>query len=275
VIATARSGRDRADDRLRADPLATGQLQLDAAPAVDRDRGHHRAEADALAELGADPQRDLGRALRAAQPLPLVEVIEPATGQRRLLAQRGQQRRALRPVAGQRQRGQLVTARDRRQRVLLAQPRSEAERVEAAPVRVAPRVVGIDGRDQPRELALDPPLVGVLGAGHPRGVIADMDAVDQPPRHLPRLGDVAGLDRQAQLGDELQVGVVATPDHLAAHLDAAPVGQRGPLDAAADPLPGLEHDDVGAAADEVAGRRESRQPGTHHHDVGHVSPPAA
>jgi hypothetical protein len=66
---------------------------------------------------------------------------------------------------------------------------------------------------------------------------------------------------------------VAPPDDLAPELHGAPVGQRGGVDAAADAIAGLEHHDVGAAAHEVARRRQSRQTGSQHRHIGHGSSP--
>ena len=58
------------------------------------------------------------------------------------------------------------------------------------------------------------------------------------------------------------------PDHLAAELDDAAVGERRLLHAAAGPVPCLQHDDVRAAIHQVARRAEARQARAHHHHVG-------
>ena len=62
------------------------------------------------------------------------------------------------------------------------------------------------------------------------------------------------------------------PDELAAHLDRPPaVRRRNLLHAAADPVPGLEHDDVRAAGREVTRGREAGEAGTENDDVAQLA----
>ena len=83
---------------------------------------------------------------------------------------------------------------------------------------MAPGVVGIDGARQVSGQARHPLGVGPLGVGHPRQIVAHVDAVDEVGRHLPGLGDVARPERQVKLGDELEVRRVELADQLAAEL---------------------------------------------------------
>ena len=62
-------------------------------------------------------------------------------------------------------------------------------------------------------------------------------------------------------------------DDLAAELDGAPVGQGHRLDAAAHARAGLEHEHVGTAARQVTRRRQSREAGSQHNDIGHARTP--
>lgn len=56
-------------------------------------------------------------------------------------------------------------------------------------------------------------------------------------------------------------------DDLAAELDQPAVGEFGLFDASADPVPGLDDEDVGSAGGEVACGGETGQAGTQHDDV--------
>ena len=67
---------------------------------------------------------------------------------------------------------------------------------------------------------------------------------------------------------------VGAADHLAAHLDGAPVDKRDGLDAPADPVARLQDDHVGSAARQVSRRRQAGQTGSQHSHIGHGSSPS-
>ena len=62
---------------------------------------------------------------------------------------------------------------------------------------------------------------------------------------------------------------MAVAEHLAPGLRDPPVGERHRLDAAAHAVASLEHDDVGAAAREVARRRQAGEPSTKDRHIDH------
>ena len=135
---------------------------------------------------------------------------------------------------------------------------------------MAPWIVGIDRRRQSHERFLDPYLVESLGFAHPRDVVADVHAIDEPPADLAGIGNVTRLDGESELVDELTVGRVPRPEHLAAGLDHAPVRQRHRLDSATDPVPCLEHDHIRSRALQVARGAQSRQSRPQHRHVDHA-----
>ena len=80
----------------------------------------------------------------------------------------------------------------------------EAGGVEGAPRPDAPTDrSGSTARRSSSERALHALVVGALGLAHPRRLVADVHAVDEPPAHLAGVGDVARLDGQPELVDEL------------------------------------------------------------------------
>ena len=164
---------------------------------------------------------------------------------------------------------QLAGPDHRRARALLAQPPVDREPVEPVGVRVAPGIIGIDGARQLAGQAGEPLRVGPLGVGHPRKVVAPVDAVDQVGCHLARLGDVARPERQAELRDELEIGRVELADQLAPELKHAAVGKRRLLHTAAGPVARLEHEHVDPGPVEIPGGRQAGEAGADHEDVGH------
>lgn len=58
-------------------------------------------------------------------------------------------------------------------------------------------------------------------------------------------------------------------EDLAPGLHGAAIGQRDGFDAATGALARLEHDDISTGTFQVTCRREPRQPGPEHCDVGH------
>ena len=72
----------------------------------------------------------------------------------------------------------------------------------------------------------------------------------------------------AELLRETEVRLVKRPDHLAAELDYAAVGQRRLLHAAARPVAGLHDQNVRAGLHKIACGAESCEPRAHDHDVG-------
>jgi hypothetical protein len=89
---------------------------------------------------------------------------------------------------------------------------------------MCPRVVGIDSLRQVGERPLHAREIGELGLAHPRRLVADQHSVVQPPGHLAGIGDVAGLHFHPKLGDELAVGLVSVPVHLASGLHDPSIG---------------------------------------------------
>ena len=152
-------------------------------------------------------------------------------------------------------------------RLTIAASRRPRSSSSARRVGVRPRVVGVDRPRQRRERRLGARVGGAVGVVEPRRVVADVVAVG----HHPRLG--AGQvgerrhERQPELGDELDVGLVEAADDLAAELHDPAVGHPRLLDAATGSAAGLEHDHVGAAGDQIAG---GVQPGQAAADDDHV-----
>ena len=130
--------------------------------------------------------------------------------------------------------------------------------VERDRVRVRPRVVRVDGRGERGELVLD--AAACCGGRRSRTTSGRRrrTCLVQNVGQLARLGDVARDQGEAELGDQLLVGGVRVADHLPAELDDAAVVERDLLDAAADPVAGLEDEHVGSARHEVAGGATDR-----------------
>jgi hypothetical protein len=80
-------------------------------------------------------------------------------------------------------------------------------------------------------------------------------------------GAVGGERLEPELGGELRHAQLGRADPLAAGLDDGPVGQLVVEDAAAHPVPGLEHHDLFARGHEVAGGDQTCDPGAHDDDV--------
>jgi hypothetical protein len=132
---------------------------------------------------------------------------------------------------------------------------------------VRPRVVGVHGARQRPELVRERREACAVGVVHPREVVADVASVGKHPGvRAGQLGE-GGHDGQAELVSQPEVRLVKGPDHLAAQLDDAAVGEGGLLHAPAGPVPCLEHDDVRAAMHQVARRAEAGQARAHHHNV--------
>ena len=183
---------------------------------------------------------------------------------RGLLAQVGEQRRALDGLGRQREHRHLAEADRVGRRARLAQPVADREPVEPRRVRVRPRVVGVDGRRQRAE-----PLLGGVErrALGPREPVAEHAALGQHPGVLPGRGRERVDEREPELVDEPAVRRVPRADDLAAELQQPAVRQLGLLDAAAGAVARLEHDHVGAGRGEVARGRQAREPGAQHRDV--------
>ena len=77
---------------------------------------------------------------------------------------------------------------------------------------------------------------------------------------------LVGLD--AELGDERGDPILAGADPLPAEVDRRTVGELGRVDAAADAIARLEHDDALPGLDEPPRRAQAAHPGAHHHAVG-------
>jgi hypothetical protein len=92
-------------------------------------------------------------------------------------------------------------------------------------------------------------------------------AVGEHPGVLAGQLGKGGHDCEPELVGETEVRLVKRPDHLAAQLDDAAVGERRLLDTAAGPVAGLDHDDIRAALHQIACGAESREPRAHYHHV--------
>ena len=127
---------------------------------------------------------------------------------RGLLAQVGEQRRALDRLGRQREHRHLAEADRVGRRARLAQPVADREPVEPRRVRVRPRVVGVDGRGQRAE-----PLLGgverrALGPGEP---VAEHTALRQHPGVLAGRRRERVDEREPELVDEPAVRRVPGP----------------------------------------------------------------
>jgi hypothetical protein len=133
---------------------------------------------------------------------------------------------------------------------------------------VRPRVVGVHRAGERPELVRQRREACPVGVVYPREVVADVASVGEHPGvRAGQLGK-GGHDGQAELISEPQVRLVKRPDHLAAQLDDAAIGERGLLHAPAGPVPCLQHDDVRAAIHKIPSGAEARQAGADHHDLG-------
>ena len=198
-------------------------------------------------------------------------VIEPARAGRGLLAQLGQQRRALDRVDRERELHVVEKADHARPCALRTQPGPHAQAVEQLRVRVAPRVGGVDAAREPPELRVDASKVVAVGIVHPGCALADRDALGGTPggRQIDRR--VARLESQPQLADQLAVCVHPIGDHLATPLHRTSVREQLLLDAATGAPARLEHDDVGAARGQVARGGQAGESGAQHHHVMHAA----
>ncbi len=211
-----------------------------------------------------------GRTVGDLEALPALEVVEAVAAEHGVLAQVREQRGALGRVAREES-----DARSWRRRTAgsASSERSQAPTLSASSAAASGCDQGSSG-SRPSARAANArstrASVGELLGRHPRRLVADVDTVDQSPAHLPRLGDVARLDRQARARRPARGRRCAVAEDLAAGLDGAAVGQRHRLDPAAGPLARLEHDHVRTGAHEVSRRAQPAQSGTQHSDIEHV-----
>jgi hypothetical protein len=179
----------------------------------------------------------------------------------------GEQRRALDRIDRQGKRHGLGKAHHARPRARRAHPGTEAERVEPGGFGVAPRIVGIHAVREGAQLHLQASEVVDVGRVHPGREMPDADPLVGAPGVRKDERGVAGLEREAQLGHELGVGVLPFGGQLAPQLHGPPVRQPLLLDPAADSRARLQQDDVGSRAGQVARGGETGQAGADHHDV--------
>ena len=208
-----------------------------------------------------------GRALGHAEGLPARLVVEAVSAGGGLLAQLGQQRGALDRVGAERERHRLGQAQHPGSRPHRAHPRAHAQRVEPRGVGMAPGVGGIHAARKRGQLAVHAREILEVGRVHPGRVVADRDALVRAPRVGEAERRIAGLDREPELGRQLEVGVLPFGGQLPAQLHRAPVGQPLLLHAAARALAGLEHDHVGACPRQVARGGQPGQSGADHDGV--------
>lgn len=104
-------------------------------------------------------------------------------------------------------------------------------------------------------------MAGVVAGAEPVGNVAVGDPFGRGAGEGAGLGDVAGDQGEAEFRGEAQVGGVGAADDLSAELDQPSVGEFGLFDASADPVPGLDDEDVGSAGGEAG------QAGAEHDDV--------
>ena len=220
-----------------------------------------------MPELLGHAQGDRRRALQDLRALPGVVGVEADGPRGGLLAQVAEQGATFHRAVRQRQGANLESADHVGGRAARAQPVTDRQPVQGHRVGMRPRVVRVDCRRQRRELPLEPLVDQPIGAGHPLHALAVMHAVGQEPGRFARDAREAGHDGEPELGDELAVGDVEVPDHLAAQLHQPAVGGARLLHPTPGPGAGLEDHHVGAAGRQVAGGAESGQPGPHHDDV--------
>ena len=144
---------------------------------------------------------------------------------------------------------------------MAAQPARHRHVVERDRIRVRPRVVGVDGGRERGELAFDLFHAAVVGRREPCRRVADERALVQHVGQLAGFGHVARDQGEAEFGDQLLIRGVRVADHLAAELDDSAVVERHLFDATADSIAGLENQDVGSTAHEVARGGQAGQPG--------------
>jgi hypothetical protein len=170
-------------------------------------------------------------------------------------------------LGGERQHRQLTGPDHRRCGSLLPQPLTDAEPVEPLRFRVAPRVARVDRPRQGCEAALDLLVRREVLRPEPAGRTADDHPVDEGPGVLTGHRRERRLQCQVQLGHELGVGSVSGTDHLAAQLHEPAIGQAGLRHPTADPISGLEHQDVRTSAVQVTCRGQPRQTGAEDHRI--------
>ena len=235
AISTARSGPAGSVHTTASASIASPPASVTACPpAAIVDPAHDRAEADPGPSSAAIASATAAEPSATREALPPLEFVEAVAAERGVLAQLGQQRGPLGAVARERQRSQLVPPVHRGERVLLAEPVGKAQRVEPGGVGVS----STDRRGRRSRRARRTPAPTRSSSRRSASLIHGASSptytpVDESPADLAGIGHVARLDRQAELLDQLAVGGVAGPEHLAAGLDHAPVGQRHRLDAAA------------------------------------------
>ena len=264
-----RSGadRERADDRGAVEPLA-GRGDHVAAAGRDVDAGHRRGVADPVAELGGHPQGDGGRALGDAQALPDLVGVEAVRADRGLLAQVGEQRRALDGLGRQRRASPPRGART----ALGGAPASRSQSpTESRSSRVASGCDhGSSGSTVAASCAERAPRRRRSGrrARAPGEPVAEHAARRPAPRCPRRAADGnASTSVSPSSSTSPRYAVCTGPTTSPPSCTQPAVGELGLLDAAAGPVARLEHDHVGAGRGEVAGGRQAREPGAQHRDV--------
>ena len=183
---------------------------------------------------------------------------------RGLLAQVGEQRRALDRLGREREHRHVAQPDHGGRRAHLAQPIADGEPVQPLRVGMRPRVVGVDRRGQRAELRLRAIVRLLLGPGQP---VPEHAAEAQHPGVLAGQRRERVDEREPELVHEPAVRRVPGPDDLAAELDEPAVGELGLLHPPAGPVARLEHDHVGARGGQVARGRQAGQPGAQHGDV--------
>jgi hypothetical protein len=257
---------DRQDRPLRRDRAAR-RLDHHAAGVVAHHR-HRGAEHHPLAERLGQPDRDRLRPLVEAallgatgglqQPRQAAGAADDEQGvEQRQLARLGGQRAAHRgPQPGPRALGG-----DAGLQPALHRLRVPRRRLVGGPRRLrrhrgGHRVQLTDGQahgHRGARVAGREPAVVALGAA-----VAELGVQPAVPGREGGDAKALGQRRDAVLGGA---------DPLAAVVDRRPVGRRQRQRAAADPVAGLQHQHLGAARGQVAGRHQPGEPGADHHHV--------
>ena len=156
----------------------------------------------------------------------------------------------------------LPRAKRLRRAALFEHPGAERQAVQPFGVRVTPGIVGIDGPREGPERLFAALIRGQIPGIEPRRVLAQEDALGEPPRGGAGERRVGRFDRQAQLRGQFQVRGVELRDDLAAHLQRSAVGELNLFDAAAGAIARLQHDHVHARAHQVPRAGEPGEAGS-------------
>ena len=132
---------------------------------------------------------------------------------------------------------------------------------------MAPGIVGVDAARERGQLGIEAGEIVEVGCVQPGSLLVYADALMGAPgiRQLERR--VAGLERQPQLGHQLGVGGLPLGGELSPELHGAAVGQDLLLHAPSGALARLQHDHVGARANQVARSGEPGETGAGDHNV--------